>query len=237
VTTALRRPAAAGVLVALVLIVGWWQLVWSPQGAAIASAHTKVQTESSDLFTVEQSIGHLKHLETIAPKLTALEKQLGVAAPTGDELDQFLLSLNGMAQQAGVTVSTLSVSSPTSSSTGLEVIQLHMSLSGDYFAVQRFLDLLRASTRIVIVDSLSESPNRSSAKGPQGGVQATLAAHILSGLTAPNSVVAAVVAAPPTTAPPTGIISGPVTKARNAVAAANAHTATVNNQANAIGGP
>jgi hypothetical protein len=63
-----------------------------------------------------------------------------------------------------------------------------------------------------------------------------LAAHLLSGLTAPVPAVQKLLT-PPTTAAPTGIISGPVTKAKNAVASANANTATINNQANAIGGP
>ena len=102
--------------------------------------------------------------------------------------------------------------------------------------MQHFLDLLRASQRIVVVDSLSETPNRSGTKSAPGGVQVALAAHILTGLAAPKPAVAAVIAAPPTTAPPTGVISGPVTRARNAVAALNANTAAVNSQANTIGG-
>jgi len=236
-TATLRRPAARGVLVALALVLGWWQLVWNPQGAAIAAAHSKVQSESSDLFTVEQSIGHLRHLQTIAPKLAVLEKQLAVAAPSDDQIDQFLLSLNNMTQQAGITVASLSLSSPAASPTGLETIQLRMSISGDYFAVQRLLDQLRASPRIVVVDALTESPVRASAKSGPALTQAAISAHILTGLVAPTAAVAAVVAAPATTAPPTGIISGPVAKARNAVTAANANTATVNSRATTIGGP
>jgi hypothetical protein len=65
-----------------------------------------------------------------------------------------------------------------------------------------------------------------------------LSAHLLTGLTPPPAAAVQAAQAPtPTTKPPTGIISGPVTKAKNAVSAANANTARINNQANTIGGP
>ena len=236
-TETLRRPAALGVVIALVVFGGWWKLLWQPQGAALASVHRQTQAAASNLLTVEQNIGHLKHLKTISPQLTALEKTLSAAVPPGDAVDQFILTLNDLVQQSGVTISTTSLSPPTGATTaGLGIITIHLTVTGDYFAVQHFLDALRGSARIVIIDALAETPVRSSGKAAISGVSATMTAHLLTGLAAPSGAAAAIVSAPPTTAAPTGIISGPVTKARNAVANANANTAQVSAQANAIGG-
>ena len=85
------------------------------------------------------------------------------------------------------------------------------------------LDDLRGGARLVIVDSISESPAR--VTGTPDGVNATIALHVLSGLPAPAAAAQAVMASPPPTAAPTGVISGPVTRARNAAGAANARTA------------
>jgi Tfp pilus assembly protein PilO len=231
---AVRRPAAVGAIVALVLLGGWWKLLWQPEGAAIAKAHKQTTAASSNLYSVEQSIGHLRHLELLAPKLAVLEQKLSAAAPPTDEVDQFLLALNAVSQQTGVSVGSISIAPPSAAPASLSTIVVHFSVQGDYFAVQGFLDALRAMSRVVVVDNLSESPAQKNGKA--SGVSASLAVHLLTGLVAPPPVVQKLLTTP-TTAAPTGIISGPVTKAKNAVAAANGNTAAINNQANAIGGP
>jgi Tfp pilus assembly protein PilO len=236
-TARLRRPAVIGALLCLLFALGWWQLLWNPQGAALASAHKKDQQESANLVTVEQTLGHLKHLQAISPKLAALEARLTSAAPTDDQLDQVVLAVNGLVQSTGITVQSMSVSPPAATPTGLETMELHLGGQGDYFAVQDFLDGLRNLPRLVVADALSESGNRS-AKGGSDGVTFTLSAHLFTGLTPPPLAAVQAAAAPtPTTKPPTGIISGPVTKAKNAVSAANGNTARISNQANSIGGP
>jgi Tfp pilus assembly protein PilO len=236
-TARFRRPAAVGVIVALVVLGGWFKLFWEPQGAALASAHRQTLAASTNLITVEQSVGHLRHLKTLAPQLAALEQKLSAAAPSSDQVDQFLLTLNDLSLQTGVAVASISLSPPAGNPGGLATISVHLSVSGDYFAVQQFLDSLRASPRIVLIDSFTETPARVSGKGGAGNVALALAAHLLTGLVAPSPAVQKSLAAPPTTAAPTGVISGPVTKARNAVTNANANSAQVNAQANAIGGP
>jgi Tfp pilus assembly protein PilO len=235
VTARLRRPAAVGVLVAFVLTVGWWQALWQPQGASIAAAHKQVQLESTNLVTVEQSVAHLKHLQTISAKLAALEKLLSTAAPATDELDQVLLSLNALAQSTGLTLRSITPSRPAASTSGLATMSVQLQGQADYFGVQSFLDALRASTRLIVVDTITEAPAGSKSSNL---VSVSLGIHLFAGLAAPTPAAALAAAAPtPTTAAPTGIISGPVTKAKNAVNSLNARQSQVSTQANSVGGP
>jgi Tfp pilus assembly protein PilO len=224
-----------GVLVALVLAGAWYKLLWQPAGAAITKAHGQTTSASSNLVSVEQSIGHLKHLQLISPKLAVLEQKLSAAAPATAGVDRFILTLNALSLQTGVTLGGISFSPPTAVPGSLSSIAVSFTVDGDYFAVQGFLDAMRASSRIVVIDSLAEAPAQKGTK-TSGEVNASLATHILTGLVAPPRVVQNLLS-PPTTKAPTGIISGPVTKAKNAVASANANTATINNSANSIGGP
>jgi Tfp pilus assembly protein PilO len=233
-SSALRRPAAVGVLIALLFLGAWWKLLWEPQGSALAKARSQTAAASTNLYSVEQNIGHLKHLQLISPKLAALEQKVSDAAPTNDQVDQFVLTLNALAQQANVGVGAISLTQPAAVPGSLSTIGVHLSVSGDYFAVEGFLDALRAASRVVIVDSLAEAPQQKN--GKNSGVSATLGLHLLTGLSGPAPAVQTLLT-PPTTAAPNGTISGPVTKAKNAVAGANANTATINKQANSVGAP
>ncbi len=213
----LRRPAAAGVLVGLLIVLAWWQLLWKPQSAQLNAARQQQNQATADLVTASQKLGHLKHLQLISPQLTALEQQIDKAIPANDDLDAFLLDLDAEAQAAGVQLLSISPSAP-SGGAGYSAISLQLSMTAPYFSVQRFLDELRTGNRLVVIDSLTENPQGSSA------VSASLTAHILTGL-APESRAAAKAASTPTTAAPSGIISGPVSRAHSAVNALNQATA------------
>jgi Tfp pilus assembly protein PilO len=188
-TAKLRRPATAGVLVGLLILGAWWQLLWNPQSSALSQAHTADQTASTGLIQAGQTLGHLKHLQTISPQLTALEEKLSNAVPNGTSFDTFLISLNQMADVAGVQLQSVAPTTPTVSTGGLSTVAISLSFSGGYFNVQRFLDELKSGSRLVIIDSLSEAPD-SSGSGSVGStpVAVSLRLHILSGLAPPPAI-------------------------------------------------
>jgi len=201
--TALRRPATAGVLVGLLIIFAWWQLLWNPQSSALARTQSAEQTASTGLIEAGQTLGHLKHLQQISPQLVALEQRLSAAVPSGPSLDTFLISVNEMAESAGVELQSVAPTPPPSSvnpttpktaataTRGLTSIDISLSLAGGYFNMQRFLDELETGSRLVVIDNLAESPDVSgggATSGPDGGagtVGATIRVHILNGLASP----------------------------------------------------
>ena len=187
-TASLRRPATAGVLVALVLVLGWWQLLWNPQSAALAAAHQQEQEQTTGLYQAGQTLGHLKHLQIISGRLAAMEHQVSAAVPATDDLDQFLLSLNALAQSDGVTLANV-WPGPPSVSAGMSTIQIEVSVVGGYGDVERFLEGMRKGSRLVVVDSLTEAPTTTG--GAAGTVSATVDIHLLSGLAATPAAAAA----------------------------------------------
>ena len=179
--TAVRRPATAATVVGLLVALLWWQLLWSPQSAALAAAHRHRAEASNALFQAGQRLGHLKHLSTQSADLVALDQRVAAAIPPGDDLDGFLLSLNAMAQASGVTVRSLTPTAPAAAPNGLSSMSVLITVEGGYFDVQRLLDLLKGGGRLVVVDALTEAP----AGGAAGGgskISARISAHILSGL-------------------------------------------------------
>ena len=198
--TALRRPAAAAAGIGIVLIFAWWQLLMKPQSAALADAHHRSAQASTALFQTGQRLGHLKHLATNSAQLVALDQRLRAAIPPGDDLDQFLLSLNAMAQTSNVAVRSLTPSAQAPTSGGLSSMALRMTVEGGYFDVQRFLDALKSGERLVLVDALSEAPIGGQAS-TGSKVSAQITAHLLSGMTTTVKIPAAVPAQP---TPPAG---------------------------------
>ena len=178
-TATVRRPAVIGAVIAVVLVLGWWRLLWNPQATALAAAHQQEQQQTTNLLVAGQTLGHLKHLHTISTRMAALEQQITAAVPAGDGLDQFLLSLNALAQADGISVVSVSPGQP-SALAGLTSIPVDLSLTGTYADLQRFLDGLRNGNRLVLVDSLTEAP--STVAHGTGDIAATVAIHILSGL-------------------------------------------------------
>jgi type IV pilus assembly protein PilO len=178
VTTTLKRPVAIGVLIAILLTLAWWQLLWKPQSSSLSAAQQQEQQATTQLLEAGQTLGHLKHLEKISPQLTSLERTLTAGVPAGTALDTFLLSLNAIAVTSWVQVSSVGPSQPVSAGDGLLKIPVGITVTGTYFEIQAFIRGLRGDSRLVVLDSLSETAGGSAS----GQVTATISCHILSGL-------------------------------------------------------
>jgi Tfp pilus assembly protein PilO len=185
VTRSLRRPAAAGGVLALVLVLVWWQLLWQPQSSSLASARLQAQQQTTNLYQAEQTLGHLKHLQAIGGPMAAMEQQVSAAVPSTDAIDGFLLSLNATAQASGVTVDGVSPGVPVAAG-ALSTIPVSMSLTGPYADMEGFLESLRGGARLLVIDSLTESPGANAASSQT--VSATVVAHLFTGL--PSSAAA-----------------------------------------------
>jgi Tfp pilus assembly protein PilO len=205
----------------------WLELFWKPQSAALAAAHKRDQQATTDLFSAEQNLGHLKHLASSEAQLKALGDSMGAAVPQGDDLDTFILEINAMAATTGVRLSEVAPGAESGSKGGLSTIPVTIGLDGGYFQVQSFFDAVRSGQRLMVIDSFTESP-----AGPNA-VTASINGHLFAGLVATAPTPRPVPASAPTagkstsTKAPSGVISGPVSRATAAVNAANANTAAV----------
>jgi Tfp pilus assembly protein PilO len=151
----------------------WYELAWSAQGQAVATAHSSEQTATNALLTAEQRLGHLKHLSVKSGALDAAGAKLAAAVPSQDDLDGLLLELNGDAAAAGVTVKTLGATQPAVGASAATPIPLQLTVSGGYFAIQHFLDLLRDGQRLVVVDTLSLASETAPSNGAVASGQGT----------------------------------------------------------------
>jgi hypothetical protein len=192
--------AAAAVLV--VLIVGWLVLV-SPERSKAADLATKTdQTQAQvtatqayvDSPSTKQAVHDLKRLQTMLPDDV--------------KMSQVLRQLSAAAGNAGIALNSISPTTAVPSNGG-EAVPISLGITGHYFNISRFLQLLRAqadvkgtkivgSGRLYSVDSIQFSGGGTStpATGASSGSGGT--APISASLAVNAFIYSPVAATPPT---------------------------------------
>lgn len=160
-----------GVGAALLITAVWFFAVWSPQGKKLDSAKAEQAAAVQRSSELQARLTRLKKLEANAEVLERDRALLATAIPTADELDDFILQVNDKASKAGVSFLSIAPQQPAAGGAapagaapgGPTPVGLQMQVTGDYFAILRFLEQLRDGERLVTVETFSL------AKGGEGG--------------------------------------------------------------------
>lgn len=160
-----------GVGTALLITAVWFFAVWSPQGKKLDSAKAEQAAAEQRSSELQERLTHLKKLEANAEVLERDRALLATAIPTADELDDFIIQVNERASKSGVSFVSIAPQQPAGAGAapagvapgGPTPVGLQIQVTGDYFAILRFLEQLRDGERLVTVETFSL------AKGGEGG--------------------------------------------------------------------
>lgn len=181
-----------GVGAALVITGVWFFALWSPQGKNLEKAKADQVAAEQRASQLQVRLTHLQKLEANAHILERDRALLATAIPSTDELDAFILQVNERAARAGVTFVSVAPQQPSAGAPAPgaaagapTAIGLQMQVTGDYFAVLRFMEQLRDGPRLVTVENFSLS------KGGEGAqMSATIGGKMFVSPTATAPVVA-----------------------------------------------
>jgi Tfp pilus assembly protein PilO len=156
---------AIGVGASLLITAVWYFALWSPKGDDLDKAKAQQAAAEQHESELSARLSHLKKLEANASVLEADRAKFAAAIPTADELDNFLLQVNQRASAAGVNFTSISPQQPAAGAAapgataagGPTPVALQMQVTGDYFAILRFLEQLRDGQRLVTVENFSLS--------------------------------------------------------------------------------
>ncbi len=159
-----------GVGAAVLITAVWFFALWSPQSKKLSDAKTEQAAAEQRASELSARLTRLEKLQANADVLERDRAMLATAIPTADELDDFILQVNDRAAKAGVAFVSIApqqpgvaAPAPGAAAAGPTPIGLQMQVTGDYFAILRFLEQLRDGERLVTVE------NFSLAKGGEGG--------------------------------------------------------------------
>src|SRR5437588_2910868 len=144
-------PIGVGVAV----IVLWFVALWGPQGSALSSARKRASDAIAARETLRDQLRRLQDSRRDQPLKQSQLETLRVAVPDDPNLAQFILDANDAASKSGIDFLSITPTPPSTApgaaaGAGQPVaIKLAMSISGGYFQVIDFLNLLDKLPRIV----------------------------------------------------------------------------------------
>ena len=173
----MKRGVLIGVIAgALVLILLWYFVLFSPTSSDLSTTRKQVADAQSQKQALENTIAQLKELSANAAQQQASLRTLRAAIPPTPDLGEFILQANDIATASGIDWLSISPSAPTATVGGgpTSTIALSMQVSGGFFQVLDYLNRLEEIERIVIVDTINvTAAGTGSSAGSSGTTGAT----------------------------------------------------------------
>jgi hypothetical protein len=178
-------PIAGIVLGALVVGLGGWKFVVSPQSKKAASLQEQTASVQQQIAQNLAAAAAAKNTSAAKPQQVRVADlyKLAKAMPSNDDIPDLLIELSRVTKQAGVHVTTLSPSPSTPGvSGGPTTIPISLNVDGDFYSVTDLLYRLRnlvwvrngaleATGRLFSIDSVNLTPTDGKA------VTATISLH------------------------------------------------------------
>ena len=162
-------------VVAIVLIVAWYFLLFSPTQRKLSDLDQQVQSAQSSLDIAKQEVVKLESYKKTAPQSRAEIVRLGKMLPESEGIPGLIIELSKTADASGVAVTSIARGTTTAGSPfGIQTLNLQV--TGRYFDVEDFLYRLeeyvafrnasfRVTGRLLQVTQLSIAASTASGTG------------------------------------------------------------------------
>ena len=194
----------AGVI-AVVLIVAWYFLLFSPTKQKLSDLDEQISTDEAALATAQQDLARLQSYEKTAPQAEVDIVRLSKMLPEDEGIPSMIVELTKTATASGVTLSTISRGATTTGTPfGIQTVTL--AITGRFFDVEDFLYRLESyvrfqNTTFSVTGRLLQVTNVSLSGGTATGTTTGTAPLTVSATL--NAYLWGAAAAPATTAPTT----------------------------------
>jgi Tfp pilus assembly protein PilO len=164
-------------VVAVVLIVAWYFLLFSPTQRKLSDLDTQIQSAQSALDTANMEVVKLESYKKTAPQSRAEIVRLGKMLPESEGIPGLIIELTKTAEASGVGVTNITRGT-TTPGTPFGIQTLTIQVKGRYFDVEDFLYRLeeyvafrnasfRVTGRLLQVTQLTMTPETT--EGTTGG--------------------------------------------------------------------
>ena len=125
-------------VVAVVLIVAWYFLLFSPTKTKLSDLDQQVQSAVSALSVAKQEVVKLEAYKKTAPQSRAEIVRLGKMLPESEGIPGLIIELSKTADASGVSVTNITRGT-TTPGTPFGIQSLTLQVTGRYFDVEDFL--------------------------------------------------------------------------------------------------
>ena len=180
-------------VVAVVLIVAWYFLLFSPQRQQMSDIGDQITAQQTALETAKQEVARLESYKKAAPQSRAEIVRLGKMLPMAEGIPSLIIELTRTSDASGVDLNSISRGGTTPGSPfGIQVVSLQV--TGRFFDIQDFVYRLenyvafrnasfRVTGRLLEIQSITMSGGAASTDGsaPPLSVSVALSAYLWAG--------------------------------------------------------
>ena len=170
-----RNVLVLGVLILVLLALGYYFLLLSPKLEALDQADQERQQKTDQLAQLEQEVQNLQQIKDDSPNIERQILELSKRIPADPEIPSLVVQIEEIANAANVTQLLLQPEAPTGPPEGtggdFSRVPITMSFEGTYDELQDFLLRTRNLSRLVTVNEVTYEPVE-----PEGGEEPTTTA-------------------------------------------------------------
>lgn len=165
-----RNVLILGILVLLLLAVGYYFLLLGPLRQSYADAYEERTQKEASEQQLEQTVAQLENVRRDAPDIERQILEYSRRLPSQDEIPTLVVQIQEIAVEAGVTQLSIEPGDPEAPPGGGDFsrIPLTMSFEGTYDQMQDFVLRLRNLSRLVTINEVTycRFPQRDGAECP-----------------------------------------------------------------------
>lgn len=175
-----RNILILGVLIIVVLIVGYYFLLLSPLWTQYNEKVQERSDKEAQLADLQQQVNDLEEIRRNASTIERQLLELAKRIPTQPEIPTLVVQIEEIADLSGVTQVSIVPGSPGPPPGGgdFSVVPITMSFEGTYDQLQDFLFRTRNLARLVTVNSVTYEPVEAEATTAEVGAERTLQVEI-----------------------------------------------------------
>jgi hypothetical protein len=125
-------------LVAVVLVVAWYFLLFSPMRSQLSQTDAQIQEQQTALSTAQQDVARLESYKKTAPQSRAEIVRLGKMLPQSEGIPSLIIELTRTADASGVDLNTITRGT-TMLGTPYGVQSVTIQVTGRFFDVEDFV--------------------------------------------------------------------------------------------------
>jgi Tfp pilus assembly protein PilO len=152
----MRRWVLLGILLAVLLAVGWWFLLISPRNAQIAEERDNLEAARQREVTLRGQVAQLQEIRDSEVEYLAGIGKMEALIPQEPLLEEFIDQIFALTEATGVQLKELTPALPLAAEgSELRAIEVDALVEGEFFEVLGFLFGLNDMERLVRVDAVN----------------------------------------------------------------------------------
>ena len=177
-----RNTLILGVLIILLLIAGYYFLLFSPLRSEFVQRSEEQASKEQQLQQLQQQVAELEEVARNAPEIERQLLELSKRIPTQPEIPTLVVQVEEIAEESGVTQLSIVPGAPEPPPEGgdFSSIPITMSFEGTYEQLQDFVGRLLNLVRLVTINEISyEAAVEEGETTPEPGVERLLQVEIV----------------------------------------------------------